>query len=306
MVKELNTSRIGSLIVPSITPYDEDLTINTKDMEALASRYAEEGVTVFVSGTTGEIALLLPEEKRKLVQAAKKGVAGRVPVLAGSGWPNPYLVLEEARVLEEAGADILVVPPPYYYPVPQYSVEGFYQWLSRSTRIPIMIYTIPSHTGIEVSVNTILSLSREENIVGVKATVPNILYQSNLIREVKRYNPGFLVYSGLDSLLLFNLASGGDGGVIAGCNLTPKLHAELVEDWRSGNLKRASRLNQLIQKIAWVLEPARSLQGGIKAILAYEGVISSDAVRPPLPLEDDQSRKKVIGRWRESGLRDYF
>lgn len=306
MVKGLSLSRIGSIVVPSITPYDDDLMVNVKEMEELAARFAREGITVFVSGTTGEMTLLLPEEKKKLVEAAKKGAAGRVPVLVGSGWPNPYLVLEEARSLEEAGADIVVVPPPYYYPIPQYSIVGFYQWLSRRLRIPLLLYTIPSHTGVEVSVDTILSLSREENIIGVKATVPDIQFQSKLIREIKKHNPEFLVYSGLDSLLLFNLSSGGDGGVVAGCNLTPKLHAELLEEWRSGNVKRVEKLNQLIQRIAWVLEPARSIQGGIKTILAHEGMIGNDLVRPPLPLEDDVSRKQVVERWQESGLRDYL
>lgn len=298
--------RLGPVIVPVVTPYDGDLIPDYDAAESLASRFASLGITVFAAGTTGEMPLLMPDEKRRLVESFKKGAAGRVPVLAGSGWPNPYMVLEEARILAGAGADAILVPPPYYYPVPQYSLVGFYQWIARSIEVPVLIYTIPSHTGVEVSVETIAALSREDGIIGVKATVPDILFQARLIRQVKEENPSFHVYSGLDALLLLNLSLGGDGGVVAGCNLTPKLHVELVEEWRSGNVRRAERLNRLINKISWVLEPARSIQGGIKTILSHEGLIPTDNVRPPLPPEDEASRRLVLERWRESGLRDYL
>lgn len=301
-------SRLPSipLIAPMVTPYDDELRIDAAAAEALAARLAGEGVGVLAAGTTGEMTLLLPEEKRGLVQAAARGASGRVPVYAGSGWPNPRLVVEEVGVLAEAGASAALVPPPFYYPIPQRSVMDFYRLVAGSVRIPVIIYTIPSHAKVEVAVETIASLTAVEGVEGVKATVPDAVFQARLIREAKKVNPRFLVYSGIDDLLLYNLASGGDGGVAAGLNLTPKLHAELVEEWRSGNTAAAGRLNRLVNLISWVLEPARTLQGGIKTILVYEGLIGGDAVRPPLPLEDEASRRQVIERWRGSGLRDYF
>ena len=294
------------VIAPMITPYDDDLMIDYNSASIQASRLAKEGIGVFIAGTTGEMPLLLPDEKKRLVSAVKKGIGDRTPVIIGSGWPNPYLVLQEAHELEAYGISALVVPPPYYYPIPSYSVEGFYRWLSRNLRIPLLIYTIPSHTGINIDVELIASIANEENIIGIKATVSDINYQVKLIQYVKEAHPDFLVYSGLDNLLLYNLLTGGDGGIVAGANLTPKLHAALIEAVAKDELKEAIKLHRLILKINWVLEPARSLQGGIKTILVHEGVIEKDYVRPPLPNEDNVSRETIIERWKKSGLRDYF
>ncbi|MCE4601162.1 MAG: dihydrodipicolinate synthase family protein [Desulfurococcales archaeon] len=294
------------IIAPMVTPYNEDLTIDTHGAEALASRLAREGVGVFIAGTTGEMPLLMPEEKKRLLAAARKGVGERVPLLAGSGWPNPYLVLQEASELGSAGADVLVIPPPYYYPAPVYAIEGFYRWLSRNLETPILVYNIPSHTGIHIPVDLVISLAEEDNIIGVKATVADVKYQARLIEEAKKAYSGFHVYSGFDQLLAYNILSGGDGGIVAGSNLTPKLHTALVEALVDGRLREAMKLHRLLLKLDWVLEPARSVQGGIKAILAFEGLLGSDLVRPPLPGEDDVSRREVIERWKSSGLRDYF
>ncbi len=301
----MNTGLPG-VIAPIVTPYTPELEVDVEGVASLSSMLAKEGIGVLVAGTTGEMPLLLMDEKQKLVEAARRSVQGRVPVIAGSGGPNPYGVLVEASLLVGAGADYLLIPPPYYYKPPQYSIEAYYKWLSSNIGKPVLVYNIPSHTGYNISVDTLEEIVNIDNIVGVKATVESVDYQASLIWRLKSLNSDFLVYSGLGTLLLYNLASGGDGGVIAAANIAPKLYSQLYAAFKEGDYREALKLHKLTIKIPWILSPARSLQGGIKTILVADGILSNDLVRPPLPLEDDESRKRVLERWRESGLRDYL
>ena len=296
--------KLPGVIAPLITPYTDELEVDVKAAVSLARRLARENVGVLIAGTTGEMPLLSVPEKVDLISKIKSSVSD--VVIAGVGGPNPYAVFYEADKLTNAGADVLLVPPPYYYKPPQYSVEAFYNWLAREVGSPVIVYNIPSHTGVLVSVSTLKNLAGFENIIGVKATVDSINYQSSLINELKNEYPDFLVYSGSDNLLLFNLSSGGDGGIVAGANLVPKLHSMLYKAFMEEDYRDAINLHKLILKIQWVLEPARSIQGGIKDILAYEGFIQTPSVRPPIPPEDEASIKAVVERWKKSGLRDYL
>ena len=293
------------VVAPMVTPYNQSLEVDYDSAERLARRIAAEGVGVLIAGTTGEMPLLTVSEKASLLRVVA-GVAGWDSLITGVGGPNPFAVLGEAKALSGEGARYLLIPPPYYYSPPQYGIEAFYKWLAGNINSKILVYNIPSHTGTLVSVSTIEKLSSVDKIVGIKATVDSVSYQASLIRTLKRRTPGFIVYSGSDELLLYNLSSGGDGGITAGANLTPRLHSRLVEAYEKGDYSRAVELHKLLLNIPWILEPARSLQGGIKTILAEEGVIDTCEVRPPLPPEDEESRREVVRRWRESGLESYF
>ncbi len=293
------------VVAPMVTPYNQSLEVDYDSAERLARRIAAEGVGVLIAGTTGEMPLLTVSEKASLLRVVA-GVAGWDSLITGVGGPNPFAVLGESKALSGEGARYLLIPPPYYYSPPQYGIEAFYKWIAGNINSKILVYNIPSHTGTLVSVSTIEKLSSVDKIVGVKATVDSVSYQASLIRTLKRRTPGFIVYSGSDELLLYNLSSGGDGGITAGANLTPRLHSRLVEAYEKGDYSRAVELHKLLLNIPWILEPARSLQGGIKTILAEEGVIDTCEVRPPLPPEDEESRREVVRRWRESGLESYF
>ena len=298
-------ARLPKVVAPMVTPYNQRLEVDYDSAKRLAKRITAEGVGVLIAGTTGEMPLLTASEKAALLREAAS-VTGCDLLITGVGGPNPFAVLSEAKALSVEGAKYLLVPPPYYYSPPQFSIEAFYKWLASNIDSEILVYNIPSHTGILVSISTIEKLSSTEGIAGVKATVDSTSYQARLVKRLKTRAPHFLVYSGSDELLLYNLSSGGDGGITAGANLTPKLHSRLVRAYEKGDYLEAVELHKLLLDIPWILEPARSLQGGIKTILAEEGVIDTSEVRPPLPPEDEESRRDVVRRWRESGLESYF
>ncbi len=297
----------GIVIAPLVTPYDSGLRVDLESARRLMEIVAGAGVGLFTSGTTGEMPLLAPEEKVGLARLALDVARGRVPVLAGVGGPDPGRVLEEARLLSDVGVDYLVIPPPYYYRPGPGEVEAFYSWLAGSLDARILVYIIPSHVGYTVPIDVLERLAREHsNIAGVKATVEDAVYLSRIILRVKTVRRDFLVFSGLDSMLSYNLLAGGDGGIVAGANLVPLLHQTLVEALSRGDVSTARRLHLELVLLGEVLARARSLQGGIKTILSWMGVIGSRLVRPPLPQEDEGTAEAVVEAWRQSGLERYL
>ncbi len=296
---------LSRIYAPMVTPYTDGLEIDYDSAATLAGRIASHGIGVFVSGTTGEITSMVLSERRELLSRVREAVSGKASVIVGTASPNPTVVMVEASTLSGESPDAIVVPPPFYYPVPGYSVEGFYRWLAKYAGSPIIVYTIPSHVGFNVPVEVLESLSRVEGIAGVKATVDSSAYQARLLSRLSNVD-GFRVYTGFDHLLPYSLVMGGWGGIVAGANLVPALHKFILDSYLEGDMKDFTTLSRILPELAWILEPARSTQGGIKAILASEGIIGSDAVRPPLPPEDEHSRRLVLERWRASQARDYF
>ncbi len=294
------------VIAPSVTPYKDDLRVDIESAAKLYYALASSGVGIFVSGTTGEMPLLDTREKRILAETALTVSKGRVPVLVGVGGPDPGKVLEEARALAGTGIDTLVVPPPYYYKVPQYMIESFYSWLATRIDTEIIVYTIPSHTGVDIEIETIERLAREHsNIVGVKATVDSSAYQFNLVKSLRSAVPDFLVFSGFDHLLPYNLMLGGDGGIVAGANVAPLLHTRLLPLASSGVERVREELDSLY-KLVRLLGLGASVPGVLKTILTSMGVFETALVRPPLPVETEESINIILGYWRESGLYEYF
>ncbi len=295
------------VIAPLVTPYRSDLSLDVEAARRLYARLAGLGVGLFVAGTTGEMPLLTLQEKEALVSAALDAARGRVPVLAGAGGPDPSRVLWEARSLIDAGADAVVVPPPYYYPLPPSQVEAFYSWLAGLVDGRVILYTIPSHTGVDVPVDVVERLAVEHsNIVGVKATVDSSIYQFTLVSRLKAARADFLVYSGFDHLLPYNLVAGGDGGIVAGANIAPLLHVDLAESIDRGDMAKTRDGIRLFWSLLRVLSAGRSVPGSIKVVLASEGLIESYAVRPPLPPEDDLSASRVREAWESAGLRGFL
>ncbi len=291
------------VIAPLITPYKETLEVDLDSFYNLAEKLSSKRIGLLVAGTTGEMPLLTIGEKMALAKAAVEAAGGRVPVIVGVGGPDPSRVLEEARsIARVSGVDALLVPPPYYYPVGQGDVEAFYSWLASRIEKPVMIYNIPSHTGVNVEPETVERLSSHVNIVGVKATVDSSLYQFRLITRL-RDRPEFKVYSGLDHLLAYNLILGGSGGIVAGANVCPRLLLEISK----AALEDPDKLPVLHERLSrmWsILSRARSVQGALKAVLALHGTIRTVVSRPPIPPDAEKTIAEIQEEWVRQGFHE--
>jgi len=291
------------VIAPVVTLYGEDLRVDVEAAQRFFRVLADSGVGIFVSGTTGEMPLLDYDEKVLLLEAALDAARGRVPVLVGVGGPDPSMVLAEARALAALGPDAIVVPTPYYYKPPPFMLESFYDWLAGRVDANIIVYTIPSHTGVEIPLPVLERLAAERsNIIGVKATVDSSLYQFQLVRSLKSVRSSFLVLSGFDHLLPYNLAIGGDGGIVAGANIAPLLHKELAASRGPFDQRLLDSLHSLVI----LMGMGASVPGALKTILRELGIAKTNLVRPPLPPETEATERRVVEAWRASGLDAYF
>jgi len=286
--------------VPLVTIYKPTLEVDLEATAALAERASRLGLGVLVAGTTGEMPLLRPAEKAALASAAVEAAAGRVPVWAGAGAPDPGAAAEEARLLASTGVDAVLSPPPYYYPLTPGDVEAYYQWLPGAAGARIVAYLIPSHTGIIVPAESIARIAASSpGVLGVKATVDSADYQARLVHEARRARPGFLVYAGYDHLLAYNLAHGGSGGVVAGANVCPRLFKAIAEARTTAEL---AALHEKLHRLRRVLDRGRTIIGALKVILEHEGLAPSSAARPPITPETGETRREIIREWEASGL----
>ncbi len=272
--------RFRGCFVALVTPFRRDGQVDEERLDALVNFQLAAGTDGIVPcGTTGESATLRPEEQREIIRRVVERVRGRVPVIAGAGTNSTEEAVELAQHAERAGADAVLSVTPYYNrPTP----EGLYQHfraLAESVRIPVILYNVPSRTGCNLDVETVLRLAEIPNIIGVKEASGNL----EQIMEILRRRPqGFLVLSGDDAWTLPILALGGDGVISVVANEAPAEMRELVRAALAGDLERARalhyRLLPLMRGNFFETNPIP-----VKAALAMMGLIEENYRLPLVP-----------------------
>lgn len=261
-------------IPPLVTPFRNG-EIDEEALRRLIRRVVEAGSHgVSVGGTTGEPGTQTLEERKRVIRIAVEEVAGRVPVLAGTGSLRLEETLELTRYAKEVGADGAMVIVPYYVKPNQ---EGLYRYFADVARavpdLPLVIYNIPGRAGVEIAPATVARLRRDfPNIVGLKHSSKDLEYVSHLIREA---GADFLVFCGLESLTLPMMSLGAVGTIAATANWLPKEVALLCEKALSGDYQGARRLHYHLleanEAIFWDTNPIP-----LKTVLAWMGLIEKE------------------------------
>jgi len=249
-------------------------------------------------GTTGESATLSHEEHHRVVELTIKTVAGRVPVLAGTGSNSTSETIELTRAAKEAGADGALMITPYYNKPTQ---EGLYQHFKAAAEavdIPIILYNVPSRTAVNMLPATVARCAAIKNIVGVKEATADL----NQISEVIRLCPNdFAVLSGDDFTSMATVAIGGGGVISVTSNVAPKEMAQMMDAALCGDLVTARRLHYqlfpLMQAMFIETNPVPA-----KTALAMMGKIKSGAPRLPLCPMSQASTEKLRKALGECGL----
>jgi 4-hydroxy-tetrahydrodipicolinate synthase len=272
-----------------ITPFRKDGSVDEAAVTRLVRRQIDAGIH-FVSpcGTTGEAPTLSPHEKVRICELVVEEARGKVPVLAGAGGYNTHEVIELVRELEKVGVDgILSVTPYYNKPTP----EGLYQHfkaIAASTKLPIVLYNVPTRTAINLDVKTTVRLSEIPNVIGIKA--PGDLVQVSEIVSSARED--FLVLSGDDPVAVAHMAVGGHGVVSVASNEAPAEMAQIVELCEKGNYAAARRLHHWLLPLIQV-NFAESNPIPCKAAMAAMGLIE-ETYRLPMVPPSAATRDKVI------------
>lgn len=280
-----------------ITPMDET-GINYEQFGKLIDwQIAEEIDALVICGTTGEASTLTDAEHKAAITFAVQYAGGRVPIIAGTGSNDTEYAHELTRCACEAGADAMLVVTPYYNKATQKGlIKMFTQIADKSTK-PIILYNVPSRTGINIEPATYEVLAEHENIVGIKEANGNI---SKIVETMARVRGKLDLYSGNDDQIVPLMALGGIGGISVLSNIMPAQTREICTRFFKGDIAGSAeqqyKLYPLIEALFCEVNPIP-----VKAAVAAMG-FCKDYLRLPLTTMEDTNREKLVSLMRTHGL----
>ena len=219
-----------------ITPFTED-GVNFEEFgKILEDQITNHVDAIIVCGTTGEASTMTESERKETIKFAVDKIAGRVPVIAGTGSNNTKAAVEMTKYVESVGADGCLVVTPYYNKTTQDGLVAHYKAIAEATTLPIILYSVPSRTGVNILPATCKKLSEIENIVAIKEASGNL----SQIAEIKNLCGDELsIYSGNDDQITPILSVGGIGVISVLSNVAPEYTHNIVNNFLNGNIKEA-------------------------------------------------------------------
>lgn len=230
----------GRLVTAMVTPFDGELRIDWDQTARLIDYLIEEQRSdgIVVAGTTGESPTLTDEEKLELFRFAAKRAGGRAKIIAGTGSNDTAHSVHLSREAEKAGVDAVMLVAPYYSRTSQEGLLAHFRTVANSVTVPVMIYNIPSRTGVNIEANTMLALAETPNVVAVKESSGDLDQMAAIIAGAPN---GFRLYSGDDNLTLPVLSIGGYGIVSVTSHLVGKQMKEMIEAYAEGRPAEAAK-----------------------------------------------------------------
>jgi 4-hydroxy-tetrahydrodipicolinate synthase len=291
------TLDLRGVFVPHITPFRAQM-IDEAAMAKLLDYLIEGGASGLVPcGTTGESATMSHEEHRRVVEFTIKHAAGRLPVIAGAGSNSTQEAVALVQHAQQAGADAVLVICPYYNKPTQAGLIAHFETVAAATALPVLIYNIPSRTGVNMEPATLVSLAQVPNIVGIKESSGDLRQAMEMIHRVPA---GFSVLSG-DGILTFLICClGGTGAILADAHVLPGEWRRMVELIAAGELAEARHLHYRLLGIGKALF-LETNPAPVKAALEMLGVTPAE-VRLPLVPASDACRAAVQKELRALGL----
>ena len=221
------------------TPFDEN-GVNLKEFEKLVENQIQNKVdAIIVCGTTGESSTMTTEEKIATITCAVKTSQGRVPIIAGTGGNNTKQVIAYSKKIETLGVDGLLIVTPYYNKCTQNGLIEHYKEIAKNVSLPIILYSVPSRTGVNIEPKTCLELSKIDNIVAIKEASGNL---SQVAEIAHLCGDNLSIYSGNDDQVLPVLSLGGIGVISVLSNVMPEYTHNMVQNFLDGNIPTATQM----------------------------------------------------------------
>lgn len=294
---------VNGIITAMVTPLNEDESVDIHATEMLISHLLNNGVDgLFILGTNGEAHVLSKREKLLFAEEVVRITDHRVPVYAGVGENATNETISMAKKMENIGVDALSVITPYFIPITQEELYEHYALIAASTRLPIILYNMPSKTGINIEVDTLKKLSKINSIIGIKDSSGDLKNLKNYIYATSD-QPNFYVLSGSDSKILDVLNLGGDGAVTALSNVLSKTIVNIYSFWEKKNLVNARKYQDSIEPFRMLLKKG-TIPSVLKATLCEIGIPVGPACKPIImPTEDvHEDIKLTLDRYKQQNL----
>lgn len=286
---------VGTALVTPMTPRGVDYDA----MGRLIDWQIESGIdALIVCATTGEAPTLTDEEHIEAIRFAARRAAGRIPIVAGTGSNYTDHAVAMSKAARDAGADALLCVTPYYNKCTQRGiVESFYK-IADSTELPVIVYNVPSRTGLDIKPDTYALLAEHDRIVGIKEANGNI---SEIVATMSKCAGKLDLYSGNDDQVVPLMSLGGIGVISVLSNILPRETKAMTDRFFAGDVAGAAalqlRYKPLIDALFCETNPIPA-----KAALAAMGVCG-ETMRLPLTPMEDADRNSLLALMRKEGLR---
>lgn len=284
--------------VAIVTPMLPDGAVDFDGLKKIIDFQIDNGTdAIIICGTTGESSTLDDDEHRAVIRCAVEHTANRIPVIAGTGSNDTKYAVELSKEAQELGADGLLVVTPYYNKCTQKGLYQHYKQIADNVNIPMILYNIPSRTGVAIDVATVEALGQHKNIVAVKEASGNISYTAKLAAKC-----GDLVdiYSGNDDMIVPIMSLGGKGVISVLSNILPNETHQMCQYCLDNNFAEATKLQleylKLINTLFIEVNPIP-----VKAAMNIIGLPSGPCRMPLCEMSDEhiETMKKVLT---ENGL----
>ncbi len=223
-----------------VTPMNQDGSVNYSRLETLVDEQIKAGIDALViCGTTGEKSTLRYDEHVKVIEVAAKSCAGRVPVIAGTGSNDTVYSVELCSDAEKAGADAFLMVTPYYNKTSQAGLITHYNYIADRVNKPIILYNVPSRTGVAIKPETYKELSKHPNIVAVKEANGDL---SAIAKTRYLCGDDLVIYSGNDDQVIPIMSLGGMGVISVLSNLLPYETHKMCHEYLEGNILKAREM----------------------------------------------------------------
>ncbi len=284
--------------VALVTPMHSDGSVNFEVLgEILEFQIKNKTDAIIICGTTGESATMSDEERAAVIDFAVKKVAGRVPVIAGTGSNSTEHALAMSKKAQELGADAILVVTPYYNKTSQRGLIRHYSYIADNVDLPMILYNVPSRTGISIRPETYAELAKHPNIVATKEANGDL---SAIAKTIALCGDDLGVYSGNDDQTIPILSVGGLGVISVFANVCPYESYEISEKFFAGDINTARELflrsNELMEALFCDVNPIP-----VKEAMNQLGFSCGSCRLPLVPLSAE-NKDKLVTAMRKFGV----
>ncbi len=295
--------KFKGVVVPMVTPLCPDFTIDTQAVARIMQRFAANGISPLVLGTTGESASVGPLESLRFMQAAVDAKAPGQQVYAGLVGNDVQALVALANEYASMGVDAVVATLPAYYILTPAQMEKFYLHLADEAKAPVFMYNIKSTTQMSLPLDVVERLSHHENMAGLKDSE----------RDEERLKTSISMFRDRDDFSLFcgwgaqganSLKWGADGIVPSTGNIVPELYGKLYSSFLAGDYDQADTWQALTDKVAVVYQKGRTLGESLAAlkVLMHDAGLCGTTMMPPLDEFPEEENRRIVEQFKALSL----